>query len=164
MNSEQKPKLAQSFFYDGLQPEEAKRAFSNQRKIDLDAYVNRNGPYLKQQHLDQAQELSLNQAELTEIERDWRDAIADRRDVIRARVRGDVRELNVKRKAIVESVVADYMAAKSESEPEDEEQKPVKGQLVPITEPEPEPETRPIFTPKGVIKLNRQHAVISNLG
>ena len=38
--------------------------------------------------------------------------------------------------------------------------------LVPI-EPEleePEPETRPVFTPREIIRLNRKHAVIANLG
>jgi hypothetical protein len=52
-----------------------------------------------------------------------------------------------------------------EVEPE-EEQEAVKGQLVPI-EPEleePEPETRPVFTPREIIRLNRKHAVIANLG
>ena len=40
------------------------------------------------------------------------------------------------------------------------------GQLVPF-EPEPEPEDEaepPVYTPKEIIKLNRQHAVIANLG
>ena len=171
--TERRPKSADDpLFYDRTQPQDAAQRFNNQRKNDLDAYINSNGLYLKQQHLDQAQRLGLDQTEIVEIERDWRDAIVCRREAIKARARGEPRELDPKRKAIVKSVIADYEAQKREAEedeepePEDEQQEPATGQLVPVElEPEePEPETRPIFTPRAIIKLNRKHAVIANLG
>src|SRR6516165_3350211 len=45
------------------------------------------------------------------------------------------------------------------------EPEPTAGQLVPFEpEPEDEAEPPPVYTPKEIIKLNRQHAVIANLG
>jgi hypothetical protein len=57
------------------------------------------------------------------------------------------------------SAIADQGIEYNEEEPEPE---PTAGQLVPF-EPEPEDEARPppVYTPKEIIKLNRQHAVIA---
>jgi hypothetical protein len=61
------------------------------------------------------------------------------------------------------SAIADQGVEYNEEDAEPEPQQT--GQLVPF-EPEPEDEARPppIYTPKEIIKLNRQHAVIANLG
>ena len=116
------PKLGPNglFIYEGVQPEGGQlQAFNAERKAALDAHINGNGRYLKQQHLDRAQALGLSEADLAKIEKDWRKAITLRREAIRTRSR----ETNPKHKAIVQNVVADYVAREGDPKPEPEEPK-----------------------------------------
>jgi hypothetical protein len=106
-----------------------------------------------------------------EIVRDWVDAVRRRREAIIKNVAKDEppkEEVALISKGIITrlSAIADQGVEYKEEEDEDVEAEPKQStQLVPF-KPEPEDETGPppVYTPKEIIKLNRQHAVIGNLG
>jgi hypothetical protein len=137
-----KPKSVEPFFiYNDLQPEGGQltelQRFREEVARDIDAYLS-GGPFLKRKHLERAQELGLDQAEIVRV---WSDALRRKSEAIEAAAKEAARAkreakqaeeeakqaeeeaklratLSAKREAIVENIVADYQAR--EGEPEEE--------------------------------------------
>src|SRR5215469_6333619 len=84
--AEQKPKAASAhlFIYAELQPEGGKltelQRFRHEVAKDIDTYL-RGGPFLKRKHLERAQALGLDQAEIIRV---WSDALRRKTGAIEA--------------------------------------------------------------------------------
>jgi hypothetical protein len=82
----------------------------------------------------------------------------------------ELEEATEKQKADANLALKEIKAKRNAEPPEEEvgEAEPeIAGELVPLVTPEPDEEpisTEPVYTPRQVIALNRNHAVISNLG